>query len=210
MMRVSVKVLFAVMTASAIGVYSLPGISIHLNHDAIAELSDGSQQDAAEWRAYLGRSDYTMAAWSAVENANSKWKSKQYHGAIDDWWSAAQKFRDTEAALAALDNIANAETALGNKEGSVHAWEMTLLLPEPIFVDGGLNLMNYRHDACVALSQYHETQQNLAMAERFLSQALSQDRVKGTCGVCTSSVILDLDNRLKALQARQGKQSESR
>ena len=209
MMRVSVKVLFAVMTASAIGLYSLPGKSIPLNRDAMAELSDGSQQDAAEWRTYLGRSDYTMAAWSAVENANSKWKSKQYRGAIDAWWSTAQNFRDTDAALAALENIANAEAVLGNKEGSVHAWEMTLLLPEPIFVDGGLNLLNYRHDACVALSQYHESQQNLPMAERFLWQALSQDTVKGTCGVCTSSIIMDLDDRLKALQARQGKQSES-
>ena len=206
MKRISIQFLFLLATLSAIGVYLWPARDVYLNTDALRDLSDDSAEDDANWKTYLGRNDYTMAAWSSIDEANATWQQKRYRTAIDQWWLIAQKYRDTDAALAALDNIARAEEELGNLQSSVYAWEMTLLLPEAKFVDRGVGMfMNFRHTACVKLSKYYEANGNYALAERFVSQAMSQDTSHDTCGVATASVALGLKNRLADLRLKQGK-----
>ncbi len=204
-MRFTIRFLIAVMTVFAVVIYYLPGRPIHLNKDMLTELSDGSAEDDEHWKSLLGRNERTLTAWASVNEVNAKWQRKQYRGAIEGWWLLAREYRDTDAALAALDNVARAEMELGNIEGCVQAWELTLLLPEIRFVNGGFNQTNFRHDACVALSKHYESKGNFAFAERFVSQALYQDKLHDFCGVYASSVTLALEVRLAALRAKQGK-----
>lgn len=59
-------------------------------------------------KSFLGRSDYSSRAWEAVNAAKLHWERKRYRTAINEWWQVAAQYRDTEAALAALDNVARA------------------------------------------------------------------------------------------------------
>ena len=67
---------------------------VYLNSDALRELSDGSAEDDANWKTYLGRNEYTLAAWSSIDEANATWQLKRYRTAIDKWWLLAEKFCD--------------------------------------------------------------------------------------------------------------------
>lgn len=193
------------MTCVAAILYFWPARQVYFHSDALKQLSDGTLADDQNWKTYLGRNDYTSRAWEAVDAAKLHWERKRYRGAIDEWWQVAADYRDTEAALAALDNVARGAIELGDQETAVHAWQLLLLLPEVTHIDGGFNLMNYRHDACVKLSEYYESRGHFAMAERFVSQAIHQDPIRDTCGVYAISVIMNLENRLTTLRFTQGK-----
>ncbi len=199
------RTMLGLMTFVAVITYFWPARQVYFHSDAMKELSDGTLADDQNWKTYLGRNDYSSRAWEAVDAAKLHWERKSYRSAIDEWWQVAANYRDTEAALAALDNVARGSVELGDRKTAVRAWELLIMLPDVTHIDGGFNLMNYRHDACVKLSEYYESKGHFAMAERFVSQAIYQDPIRDTCGVYASSVIMELENRLTNLRVIQGK-----
>lgn len=192
-------------TLVAVTVNLWPARYVHLHSDSVEVLSDGSPEDDLRWERYFGRTQLTSKAWRMIDEANDLWQHKRYRSAINTWWQLAAAYRNTDAALAALDNISRAELVLGNSHEAVHAWEVLLMLPEVKHTEGGINLMNCRHEACVALSEYYESKKQYGFAERFASQAIFQDPIRDTCGVYSSSETIALENRLLTLRAIQGK-----
>lgn len=178
---------------------------LYLHCDALQELESISSEDDIDWAAFLGRSDYLSEAWRSVDSANAQWKEKRSRLAIAKWIAVAQQFRDTDAALAALDNAARAEMSLKNASEAASIRAIILLLPTPQEFDNQSDVNNFRHAACIALSEYYESCQEYALAERFLAQALSVDTMSVTCGVFGFGLEIEYRKRLTMLRILQGK-----
>ena len=208
MKRLSIFRVFAVLSTvvACLILYVTPGRDIYLHGDKVARLDDGSTGDREKWEEHLGRTVHLSQAWTAVDTGNTLWKSKRYTSALDSWWQTAGNYRDTDAACAALSNIATAQRDLKNRQGSIEAMQTLLLLPAPQFHEQDMIFANYRHDAFVRLADYYEQSGNLSFAERFVYQALHQDTRCDTCGVYWASVNNDLESRLQLLLVRQSKQ----
>jgi len=203
MKRISIVRLFfalAVIVAVATN-FLLPPLDIDLYSDFVTS-TDGTAEDRAEYAKFLGRTDYSSKAWLDLESGNQMWKRKKYQAALDRWWRTSSTYKDTDASYAALSNIGEAQVKLGNRGEALGALQLLLLLPEPKFHDLGMPPQHYRHNACLRIADYYETCGEYVSAERFVFQALTQDRTCETCGVAAISTEMGLNGRLDALRQK--------
>jgi hypothetical protein len=182
---------------------------IFLHGDTYGLESPVSKMSKDDYESFLGRTPRQSRAWTEVASANASWKQRAFANAIAAWRSTASNFSDTDAAYAALSNVALGCKELGDVHSHVEALQLLLLIPQPTLTDMGAEHHNYRHDACVALADHYESKGFDGIACRFLSQALEIDERYDTCGVYWISVVTDLKKRhsrlMESLLTKQGK-----
>lgn len=182
---------------------------IYLHGDVYELDSVVDKTDRDEYESFLGRTPRQSLAWAEVARANALWKQSAFADAIATWQRIASDYGDTDAAYAALTNVALGCKELGEENSRVESLQLLLLLPKPTLKDIGVDYNNYRHDACVVLADHYEAKSLDGLAYKFLSQALEVDERHDTCGVYLISVVTDLKNRQtrleKTLATKQGK-----
>jgi hypothetical protein len=170
-------------------------------HSDIYELdSSASKTKMDEYESFLGRTSRQSRAWSELARANAFWRQSAFAEAIAAWKRIASDYSDTDAAYAALSNVALGCKQLGDEHSMVESQQLLLLLPQPTLKDRGMEYNNYRHDACVGLADHYEAKGLIGLAYQFLSRALDVDERHEMCGTYRSWVVSDLMKRRARLK----------
>lgn len=182
---------------------------IYLHGDINAFDSAEEKADRDEYEFVLGRTPRQSLAWAEVAGANILWKQRAFADAIAAWQRIASDYSDTDAAYAALTNVALGSKELGQESTRVESLQLLLLLPRPTLKDRWIDYSNYRHDACVGLADHYEANGFDGLAHKFLTQALEVDERHDMCGVYWISVVTELKKRHshleRTLATKQGK-----
>lgn len=172
-------------------------------HSDIHELEPtASKTKKDDWVSFLGRTSRQSRAWSEIANANASWRQSAFADAIASWRRIASDYSDTDAAYAALSNVALGCKRLKDEQSMVEVLQLLLLLPQPKLKDRGMEYKNYRHDACVSLADHYEAKGLNGIALEFLSRALSVDERHDICGTYWSWVVSDLNKRHAKLKEK--------
>ncbi len=170
-------------------------------HGDIYELgSSASKTKRDEYESLLGRTSRQSRAWSEVARANASWRQSAFADSIAAWKRIASDYSDTDAAYAALSNVALGCKQLGDEHSMVESLQLLLLLPQPTLMDRGMEYSNYRHDACVGLADHYEAKGLNGLAYHFLSRALDVDEIRNECGTYMGWVVSDLKKRRARLK----------
>jgi len=158
-------------------------INAYLPTDLPWELDDGTED-------LTGQTSHVIAAWNALKLGNVEWEKRNHSNAIKQWETVATKYGECEVALAALSNIGKVIRAAGDRRAAIQAYKRLVAWPEPPTDESvwGSLYSNYKHDACIEISEMFLESQNLPSALKYANLALHTHPFSGWCGVCVASI----------------------
>ena len=183
----------------------LKWVDVYLRSDMLAALTETSQVDRHSLEAFLGRTPRLTEAWNKLQVANKHWEGRRQRAAKAAWEGIAHAYPETDAAYAALSNLADVLKAQHQMPDAIDAFQTILDLEPPVLHDMNMNDRNYRHHTCCELSKIHEENGDLERAEKYARQASEQEMFCDFCGMWANSVRRELRERVKSLQARTSK-----
>lgn len=142
-------------------------------------------------------------AWEALESGNQLWKNGKHASAMSMWTLVAQIHVGTEAALAAQSSLAQAARNRGDILGAISAYNSLIAHPDPPISRGGFGMIvrsDYKHRACIELSDLYVESGDLYRALDSGNLALNVHIDSGTCGVSFFSLYLAIEERAGLLR----------
>ncbi len=152
-------------------------------------------------REQFKRSEFLDTAWADVERSNELWRTDQRYKAQYNWLRSTILHWNTDASFASLINLGTSMDEIGNLDGAMIAYGAVLALPTPMFRQSNyLNVEDYRHSACLALSDLTLEACNYHASLVYIDLAIGTYRADNSCGLFYRAHILMLHDRIKAIK----------
>lgn len=167
--------------------------------DMLARISD--PEDLARYREEFNRSEVLDSAWAGVEIGNDLWRGGQRNNAQWCWLRTAISHWNTDASFASIMNLGTTMVEMGNLDTAMLAYASVLALPTPQHRESfSRNIENFRHAACLALSDLNLGRANYRASLKYVELAISPHSADHDCGVYYFSQLRSLEERAEVIK----------
>jgi hypothetical protein len=133
-----------------------------------------------------------------------EWSKGRPDAAMREWTKVAARYGRSEWAFPALDNIGRLASSLGDRKRAIDAFTKLVDIPtsKPKRVLHTLEYRdNYKHHACVALSDLYLEQRDPTLALKYAEMARDDYPIWSPCGTFNFTVRCELDDRIGAIKS---------
>ena len=158
-----------------------------------------SDEDAA-W--VLGRTPALNVAWAALQSGNRQWVGGHEEAAIAQWSEIAKKYRGSDAAQAAWSHLGQVARYRGDIAGSTKAYKSlleTLDPPKHASMFPFFDYANYKHKACIELSDMSIESHDLRGALKYATLARDEHTFSAMCGTAAFGTDWEIRTRIESL-----------
>jgi hypothetical protein len=175
--------------------------------DLLSRITDPEKR--TEYLMEAKRPELLDLAWAGVENGNDLWRDGHKIEAQWCWIRTALSYLDTDASFASIMNLATTLVETENFRGATYAYSAVLALPNPKFrASFSRNIEDFRHSACLALSELNLERGNYNASLKYMALAISTYRTDTSCGVYFFSHLHSLEERLTAIEEAKRTQAQ--
>jgi hypothetical protein len=151
----------------------------------------------------LGRTPVSNSAWEALEIGNRQWEAGEKADALATWETVGRTFEGSDAALAALSHLGQAARLRGDNRAAIIAYTSLIACSDPPKREsrwGWFDYSNYKHNACIELSDMYILSDDSAAALKYADLARNVHQFSDMCGTAVISEEWAIQERIKSLR----------